>query len=364
VKREKYMDKMLDLIKIADLAEKIGGELYGENLDLTGIASIEEVKKGEITWAENKKALDRVLDIEASAVIVSHDVYEESKQFLNLPCITVKNPRASFAQALTIFYKRVVPTVGIAETAVIGKNVKIEKNVYVGDYAIISENSVIGEGSSVYPHTYIGRNVTVGQGSVIYPFVSVYDHSKIGNSVVIHSGAVIGADGFGFVEVNGKQVKIPQVGIVELGDGVEIGANVTIDRATTGVTLVGAGSKIDNLVQIGHNCKLGKNNILVSQSGAAGSCVLGDNVTMAAQSGLAPHVKIGSNTVIGGRGGVTHDIPANSVVSGFPAKPHKEALKIRAAVGRLPATMKNLKEMEKRIETLENIIKELTKNHE
>jgi UDP-3-O-[3-hydroxymyristoyl] glucosamine N-acyltransferase len=358
------MERILDSIKLSELASKLEGELTGDNIEIYGIASIDDAKKGDITWVENKRAFEHSIDKSMSAIIISGKLLDEIKGELRVPAISVSNPKFAFAKALNLFYKRRVPPRTIAKTAIIAKNVKIGKDIHIGDYSVIADNTVIGDNTTIYPHVYLGEHVSIGNNSTIYPFVSIYDGSIIGNNVIIHSGAVIGADGFGFVEVSGNQQKVPQVGIVQLDDNVEIGANVTIDRATMGTTHIGKGSKIDNLVQIGHNCKLGQNCIMVSQSGIAGSCILGDNVTLAAQAGLAPHITIGSNTLIGGRGGVTHDIPGNSIVSGFPAKPHKEALKIRAAVGRLPNTMKLIKDMEKRMEKLEDMVRDLSKSNE
>ncbi|MFP4497213.1 MAG: UDP-3-O-(3-hydroxymyristoyl)glucosamine N-acyltransferase [Vulcanimicrobiota bacterium] len=356
------MRKILSSLKLSELAKKLDGELKGDDIAIIGTAGIDEDLSDKITWVENKKALDQAKETNASAYIISRWLYEEKEEEIEKPCILVDIPRFAYALTLRTFYTRDLPCQGISEKAHIGKNVKLGKNITIGHFAYIGDDSVIEDEAVIYPHTYIGKNVKVGTNSIVYPFATIYNGCRIGNDVIIHSGAVIGADGFGFVEVKGKKEKIPQVGIVELCDGVEIGANVTIDRATTNVTRLGENTKIDNLVQIGHNCKLGKNCIIVSQSGLAGSCVLGNNVTMAAQTGTVPHIKIGSNTLVAGRGGVTHDISGNTVISGFPAKPHREALRIRAAAQLLPNTMHNVKELEKRIATLERKIEEL-ENH-
>ena len=353
------MRKVMESIKLYELARKINCEPVGENVDIRNVSGVDDAGEGKITWAESRKALDKALGSSASAVIISDKLYKEAGELLKIPLIIAPNPRFAFAQTLEIFYERLLPPPGIAPTAVIGKNVTIGQNVHIGDFVILGDNSEIGDNSTIFPHVYLGHGVKIGSGSVIYPFASVYNRCIVGNNVIIHSGSVIGADGFGFVAVGGVQKKVAQVGIVEIKDNVEIGANVTIDRATTGATVIGEGSKIDNLVQIGHNCRLGKNCIMVSQSGIAGSCVFGDNVTLAAQAGLAPHITIGSNTTIGGRSGVNHNIPENSVVSGFPAKPHKEALRIQAMTQRLPSTMQTIREMEKRIEELEKKLEEL-----
>ncbi|MCE1245936.1 MAG: UDP-3-O-(3-hydroxymyristoyl)glucosamine N-acyltransferase [Firmicutes bacterium] len=340
-------------ITLTELAEILGGKLKGENITINDIAGIDDVEPGEITWVEDHKTLDKALESWASALIASDNVYEKFREKISIPCITVQKPRVAFAKTLGVFYERHLPDRSISESAKIGKNVTLGDNVSIGEYAIICDNCVLGDNVTIFPHVYIGDGVTIGKGSIIYPFASVYDHCVLGEEVMLHSGTVIGADGFGFVEDSGTRYKIPQVGKVIIGNRVEIGANVTIDRATTGATTVGDGTKIDNLIMIGHNNHIGKNCVFVSQSGVAGSCEIGDNVTVAAQAGIAPHIKIGSNTVVAGRGGVTHDIPENMIVSGFPAKPHHEALRLNGALQRLPSLIKTIRDMEARIKQLE-----------
>lgn len=333
------------------------GRLEGEDIQVSDVAGIDDVEEGELSWIEGMKSLKEALKTPASAFIIGEAAFKKASDIIKLPCIVVKNPRLAFAQALECFYERFLLSNEITDTAVIGKDTLLGANVGVGDYSIIGQNCRIGNNVTIFPHVFIGNNVTIGDKVIVYPFASIHDGTIIGSSVILHSGCVIGADGFGFVEEEGVRYKIPQVGIVSLGNFVEIGANVTIDRATTGVTSVGDGTKIDNLIQIGHNNHIGKNCILVSQSGVAGSCEIGDNVTLAAQAGVAPHIKIGSNTVVGGRGGVTHDLPEDSIVSGFPAKPHKEALKLNGFLQRLPLMVKTIKELEKRLEELEEKVK-------
>ena len=347
------MKKILESIKLDDLAKILGGRLEGSNIPITDVSGVDEVKPGEITWVEGKKNLKKALSSPASAFIINEKFYNREKEKITVPCIIVDNPRVAFATSLNHFYKRPLPPRGVAPSAKIGRNTSLGKDVSIGEYTVIGKDCEIGEGSTIYPLVYIGDNVKLGKNCLIFPFAVLNSNCEMGNSVIIHSGAVIGADGFGFVVDQQKHNKIPQVGIVRLGDNVEIGANVTIDRATTGVTSVDSGTKIDNLIQIGHNNVIGKNCIFVSQSGIAGSCEIGDNVTLAAQAGVAPHIKIGSNTVVGGRGGVTHDIPPNSIVSGFPAVPHREALKLNGYVHRLPIMAKTIKTLEKKIAELE-----------
>jgi UDP-3-O-[3-hydroxymyristoyl] glucosamine N-acyltransferase len=347
------MEKIKEFIDIYELATWLGGTAHGENVRVYDVSGLDDAGEGHITWVENKKALQKAAGTGVGALILAEKLFSEEKDSIKIPCIAIQNPRHAYARTLSLFYRRVMPPRGVAPTAVIGQNVTLHQDISVGDFAVVGDGSIIGKGATVFPHVYIGKNVEIGEDSIIFPFAVLHNRTKVGRRAIIHSGAIIGGDGFGFVEAGGGREKIPQVGSVELGDDVELGANVTIDRATTGVTFVGSGTKIDNLVQIGHNCKLGKNCVMVSQSGIAGSTHFGDNVTFAAQAGTVPHICIGSNTVVAGRGGVTHDLPGNMVYSGFPAKPHRDALKIEAAVQRLPHLIKTLKELESRIGLLE-----------
>lgn len=354
------MKKIKDSIRLSVLAEYLNGRLAGEDVEITDVSGIDDVQAGEAAWAEGRKTLSRAVQSPAAALIISEETYRKAGEEISIPCLLVKKPRLAFARALGFFYERALPTPGIADTAQIGEGVVMGQNVSIGHYAVVGDNCRLGDGVVIFPHAYVGNNVHIGDNTLIYPFATIHNRCVLGRNVILHSGSVLGADGFGFVEEERFREKIPQVGIVKLGDNVEIGANVTIDRATTGVTSVGKGTKIDNLVQIGHNNHLGENCILVSQSGVAGSCEIGDNVTLAAQSGIAPHVKIGSNTVIGGRGGVTHDIPGNSIVSGFPAKPHREALRLNGYIQRLPLLAQTVKDMEKKIQELEEKLGKLS----
>ncbi|MCD4782580.1 MAG: UDP-3-O-(3-hydroxymyristoyl)glucosamine N-acyltransferase [Candidatus Eremiobacteraeota bacterium] len=347
------MKKTRHSISLQELAGVLEGELAGENIEINDVSGIDDVKPGEITWVEGKKSLENALASSASALVMNKKYFKKAGDMLKVPCIIVKRPRLAFAQILNCFYTRSKPNPGTASTALVGPNTVCGENVSIGEYAVIGKDCNIGEGTIIYPLVYIGDNVKIGKNTIIYPFVAIHNRTEVGKEVIIHSGTVIGADGFGFVEDKKTRIKIPQVGKVMLGDYSEIGANVTIDRATTGITSIGEGTKIDNLIQVGHNNNIGKNCVLVSQVGIAGSCTIGDNVTFAAQSGVGPHVKIGANTVVAGRGGVTHDIPKNSIVSGFPARPHREALRISGAMQRLPILMKTIKDLERRIEKME-----------
>ena len=250
------------------------------------------------------------------------------------------------------------PTVTIKKevhpTAIIGENVELGENVAIMPYVVIADNVKIGDNTVLYSHSFIGEKTIIGKDTVIYPNVTVREGAQIGNAVIIHSGAVIGSDGFGFVTQAGKHNKVPQVGNVIIEDNVEIGANVAIDRATTGSTIIKSGTKVDNLVHIAHNVVIGENGLVVAQTGIAGSTIVGSNVTFAGQCGCVGHIKIGDNTVFAARSAPINDVPANSFYAGFPAKPHKEWLRTKAGVNKVPDMLKKIKELEKRLAELES----------
>ncbi|MDI6642137.1 MAG: UDP-3-O-(3-hydroxymyristoyl)glucosamine N-acyltransferase, partial [Elusimicrobiota bacterium] len=233
--------------------------------------------------------------------------------------------------------------IGIHQTAIISKSAKLGENVTIGPYTIIEADVSVGENTVISANCYIGRNSTIGKKCFIYPQVVIRENVTIGNEVIIHSGTVIGSDGFGYFKMQENthmltHIKIPQIGTVEIEDNVEIGACVTIDRATTGKTVIGSGTKIDNLVQIGHNVKIGKNCIIVSQAGIAGSVKIGNNVTIAGQAGIKDHIIIGDGAVVAAQSGVIGDVKHGEIVSGYPARPHKEALKVQAFINKLALT--------------------------
>ena len=248
------------------------------------------------------------------------------------------------------FYKEELPEPKVSSKAFISKNASLGKEVFVGDFAFIGEGTVIEDNVYIFPNVYIGNNCRIGRGTVIFPNVTVYDNTTIGRFVRIHSGAVIGSDGFGyaFSKSEKKIYKIPQVGKVVIEDFVEIGANSTIDRGTLGETVIGEGTKIDNLVQIGHNVKIGKYCFIVSQVGISGSTRIGDFVTLAGKVGVAGHIEIGNNVTVAAKAGVTKSIKKADIYAGFPAKPYNEWKKIQAITDMLPEIYKKIKEIMKR----------------
>lgn len=333
---------------LKDLAELVGATVVGdETLEINGAAGFEDAKPGQITFAATARVIETAAASQASAVIIPVNAPDPLK-----PSLKVANPRLAFAQILTFYTPKRLCRPGIHSTAAVGRNFT-GAGVEIGALVSIGDKVSIGTGSIISPGVVIGDGVKIGTNAIIHGNVVIREDCEIGNNVQIHAGTVIGADGFGYVTVEGKHYKMPQVGRVVIEDDVEIGANVTIDRATTGVTLIGRGTKIDNLVQIGHNCKIGEDNILIALVGIAGSTRLGDRVTMAGKSSVVGHVKIGDDSVVAAHSLVINGLPANSFVSGVPARPHGEDMRIQAVAGRLPDILKEVKELQKKLAELE-----------
>ena len=273
--------------------------------------------------------------------------------------IRVDNPSLAFAKIVSVVlpYPQKHPK-GIHPTAILGSNLQIGKDVAVGAYAIIGDDVKIADKTIIYGGCFVGHNTRIGSDCIIYPNVSIRERIEIGNRVMIHSGTVIGSDGFGFETADGGEYKhIPQIGIVLIEDDVEIGANVTIDRARFDKTIIGRGTKIDNLVQIAHNVVIGENSIIIALAGIAGSSTIGKSTIIAAQAGVAGHINIGDGVIVAARGGVIKSVPANTTVSGYPAKPHDVAKRINACIQRLPKLVKTVDDLNKRIKQLESELK-------
>lgn len=341
--------------KSSYLAELVNGALVGSDVEVSGISAVAEAKPSDITWAEDEKNFIKAEKSHACCILVQEGI-TSSKTL-----IKVKSPRIAFARILSLFASPLYLEAGIHPDALVDKGVKLGKDVSVGPKAVILKNAVIGKGVKIFPFVYIGADSIIGDDCIIYPHATVLDRSVIGKGAVIHSGAVIGSDGFGFVKEGEKHLKIPQIGNVVIKDDVEIGANTCVDRGTTGSTVIGAGTKIDNLVHIAHNVEIGKHCIIVAMSGLAGSTQIGDRVILAAQVGVIQHVKIGDDSIILGRAGVTKDIAPKSMVSGFPARVHKENMRIEASSSCLPEAIKTISQLKKKIEHLEKRIQEFEK---
>ncbi len=326
----------------------VKGSLLGDpDIELTGVAGLHDAREGEITFLASARHLRDLRASKASAVIV-----REAVEGLGIAQVLVSNPYRAFAAAIRCFHPQeaVTPQEGpssVAATARLGRNVTVFPFVY------ISDGASIGDGSVVYPGSFIGRNAVIGRGCVIHPNVTIREDCAIGDRVTIHAGTVIGSDGFGYVFDEGSHHKIPQVGRVVIGDDVEIGANVSVDRATLGETVIAKGTKIDNLVQIAHNVRIGEHSIVVAQVGISGSSELGSHVTLAGQVGIADHTTIESGTIMGARSGTMGGFIKKDVYLGAPPMPHREFMKTQALFMKLPELSKKIKELEARLHHLE-----------
>ncbi len=336
-------------ILLGQVAEIVGGELFGDpEILLSGISEPSAAKEGDLVFAWTKDFAERAFKSDATAVVTLREFVRKDK-----PHIIVANPKLAMADFLEFVFPQEQFPPQISPTAVIGKNVQLGKNVFVGDYAFIGDDTVIGDGTFIFPHAYIGRKVQIGSQCRIYPHVAIYDGVIIGDRVVIHAGSVIGKDGFGFVWDGRKHRRIPQIGTLVIEEDVEIGANVCIDRATLGETRIGKGTKIDNLVQIAHNCVLGANCILAGQVGLAGSVQVGKGVMMGGQVGIADHVQIGDEVALLAKSGLMDNAPPKTQWAGYPARTRMQWLRIEAALNELPDALKLLRKIAQRVEGME-----------
>ena len=333
-------------LTLEEVAGIVDGEVIGDkSVVITGICGIKEAEVGDLTFIANNKYLPLAKNTRASAIITSKDTKK-----INKPTIRTANPSLAFAKMVSLMApNEVAHPKGIDSRAVLGKNVKLGKDVAIQAYVVVEDNVEIGDRTILYAGTYIGANASIGNDCLIYPRVTIRERIVIGDRVTIHSGTVIGSDGFGFATVCGVHHKIPQIGIVVVEDDVDIGANVTIDRARFGKTIIGKGTKIDNLVQVAHNVEIGENSIIVAQSGISGSTRVGSRVIMAGQSGVVGHINIGDDTIIAAKSGVAKSLPPGSKVFGYPARPIQKTKRINACLTRLPDLFKLVMLIDKKL---------------
>jgi len=338
-------------MRLRELAEKLGCRLVGNGeIDVRGLAPFDEAEDGDVTFVAHPRYLLELEASRASAVILKEGVPASSK-----PTLLASNPYLAFVRALHLFYPPERPTPGVHPSTILGPGVRLAEGVSIGPLSYIEEGVVIGPRSAVGPQVYIGRGSSMGADCHVYPQVMIREGVEIGDRVILHSGAVIGSDGFGYLrDQSGVRVKVPQVGRVILEDDVEIGANVTIDRATLGTTRLKRGTKIDNLVQIAHNVTVGADTVIAALTGISGSTKIGDRVTLAGQVGIVDHVTIGDDVTVGAQSGVTKDIPSGAVILGSPAMPHLEFKRGVAAVNQFPRLLKQLHAIEARLSALED----------
>ncbi len=339
-------------MKLREFAEKVGGTVVGDpEVEITGVAGVAEAGKGQITFVSSAKFAKLLEKSEASCVIV-----KDPLPGISMAQLCVANPYFVFARALETFYPMAPFEKGLSELAYVSDRAKIADGARIFPFAYLSDGVSIGNGTVIGAGAFVGENSSIGDGCIIYPNVTIRNGVSVGNRVIIHSGTVIGSDGFGYVLEKGVHYKIPQVGGVIIEDDVEIGANVSIDRATLGATVVGRGTKIDNLVQIAHNVKIGRNSLLAGQAGISGSSEIGDYVMLGGQVGVADHATVESGAMIGAQSGLFGHY-AKGVYSGTPAIAHKLWLRAQALFAklpeRLPEMQKKIRELEERIYSLE-----------
>ena len=339
-------------VTVDELAVLVGGRVAGGPGDahITGAASLVDAEQGDITFFGNAKYLPALKTSRATCALVPTGFSE------SIPAtqLQVDNPSLAFAKILERFGPREATyEAGVHPTAVIGTGVQLGAGVSIQPHAVIEANAVIGDGTMIGAGAYIGHGVRVGSDCRIHPNTSIRERCILGDRVIVHCGAVIGSDGFGFELVEGRYVKIPQIGIVQVDNDVEIGANTTIDRARFGRTWIGEGSKVDNLVMIAHNVVIGKHSIIVSQVGISGSTRVGNYVTLAGQVGVVGHVEIGDQAVVGAQAGVTKNLPGKQMYWGTPALPMAEKKESLALVGRLSKLWDRVKRLEQRLDSME-----------
>ena len=341
-------------LTLESLAHDLGGRVSGDgSVVIAGVGGIEEAKEGDITFVISEKFIPLLNKTKASAAVVPQEIADVS-----LPLLIVPNPLLAIAKILTLFTQGPYVSGGISDKAEVSPSAEVSEAATIHPFVFIGDGAQIASRVTIYPGVSIGPQVHIGEDSVIYPNVTIYPRCILGKRVIVHAGAVIGADGFGFVKDGEDNVRIPQVGIVEIEDDVEIGANCCLDRATFGKTLVKRGVKIDNLVQIAHNVQIGEHSIIVAQVGISGSTKLGKHVTLAGQVGLVDHIEIGDNVMVGAQSGITKDVPPNQIVLGSPHLPHRQFLRVAAVWARLRKMKTELDLLRKRVEELEKSAEE------
>lgn len=335
---------------LLDIANIVEGTVVGDQLlTISALSPIDNIAPGSLVFAEGADNLKLAEQSQAAAILVAHTVTGLSK-----PIVQVAHPFKAFIKLLNHYFPQPKPTPGIHPTAVIADDVVVGQNVSIGAYVVVESGSVLHDHCILKSHVHIGRQVTIGQHTMIHPHVTVYDHSQIGQYVCIHASSVIGSDGFGYLFEGGQHMKVPHIGRVIIEDHVEIGANTVIDRATLGATLIGEGTKIDNLVQIAHSVKLGRHNILCAFTGIAGSSTSGNHVIFAANVGVSDHVQIEDGVILGARAGVPSKkvLKQGNIYLGNPARPKDKAIEQELATTRIPLMRKNLKALSEKVNTL------------
>lgn len=334
---------------ISEIAGRVAGEVAGDGRTaVTGLAAVENAGAGDLTFADKKEHFLAAESSAATAILVSGAFTSDTKTLVRVP-----NARIAVAKLLPLFFPPAVPEPGVDARAVVAPSAQVDPTAHVGPGCVIGENVCLGARSALLGGNYIGAGSRLGEDVCLHPNAVVTDGMIIGHRVIIHAGAIIGSDGYGYVFDEGRHRKVLQVGRVEIHDDVEIGANSAIDRGALGSTIIGAGTKIDNLVHIAHNVIIGRHCLLMAQVGIAGSTRLGDYTVIASQSGLADHLTIGRQATVGAKSGVMRDIPDGGTVLGLPAMPAAKTKRVWVAAPQLPEMLRRLRELEQQVKELQ-----------
>jgi UDP-3-O-[3-hydroxymyristoyl] glucosamine N-acyltransferase len=336
---------VLPAFTLAQVAVAVGGDVVGDSsLRLTGVQTLDRATPTDLSWVADGRRARQARESRAGALLVSSEEDAGEK-----PAVLVPSPTLALAIWLELFFPGVRPRSGVSKGAHVATSARLGPGVSVAAGATVEEGAVVGARTVLCAGTFVGRQAFVGEDCYLHPNAAVLERCRIGARCVLQAGAVIGSDGFGYVWDGQRHRKIPQLGIVRIDDDVHVGANTAIDRATLGETVVERGTRIDNLVQVGHNVVVGEHSILCGQAGIAGSARLGRRVTLAGQVGVNDHVTIGDGSIATGQAGVTGNLPAGGIFSGMPAAPHREFLKRAALIARLPELARRVEEIERRI---------------
>jgi UDP-3-O-[3-hydroxymyristoyl] glucosamine N-acyltransferase len=332
------------VLTAAGIAELVGGQLNGDaSARVGGIAPLDRATPSDLSFLGAPKYAAAFAGTRAGVVLIAPELAESPGDVAAR--IVVAKPMEALLSLLPRFHRAPRAPIGVHQTAIIGSRVRFGADVSIGPYAVIGDDVVLGDGTVVGAHCVIGAGVSIGDAGLLYPSVTVYSGSRIANRVTIHAGARIGSDGFGYVQQGGAHLKIPHVGRCLIEDDVEIGANTTIDRGSIDDTVVGAGPKVDNLVQIAHNVRIGRACLIMAQVGIAGSVRVEDGAMLLGQVGVSGHHTVGKGARLAAQAGVFGDIPAGETWSGYPARPHKEALRAQAALFKLPALLRRIERL-------------------
>jgi len=336
-------------LSVKQIADIVGGTVLGDAEHIiSGVSGIEEAEAAHITFIANRKYISCIKTTNAGCIIVDSNIDTSGKT-----AICVSDVYLAISKLLPHFCVNDEIVTGVAENAFIGKKCEIMEEVSVMPFAYVGNGCKIGKGTTIYSGVHIGDGSVIGENVCIHPNVSIYRESRIGNNVIIHAGSVIGSDGFGYVQLASGSVKIPQIGNVIIEDDVEIGSNVTIDRATIGSTIIGIGTKIDNLVQIGHNVEIGEKSVIISQVGISGSTKVGKRVFLGGQVGVVGHINIGDYSKIAAKSGISKSVPPNSIWGGEVGQPIMDWKRSHAVIKRLPSLQSKVRELKRKLQELE-----------